>query len=72
MWAIMRICLIFRLIDTTTMSIVLILSSAPAAAITTMFAELYDCDAVYAGKLVSITTLLSVASMPITALLLQI
>lgn len=72
MWAIMRICLIFGLIDTTTMSIVLILSSAPAAAITTIFAELYDCDAVYAGKLVSITTLLSVASMPITALLLQI
>ena len=72
MWAIMRICLIFGLIDITTISIVLILCSAPAAAITTMFAELYDCDSVYAGKLVSITTLLSVASMPVVALLLKI
>lgn len=71
-WAIMRICLIFGLIDGTAMAIVLILSSTPAAALTTMFAELYDCDAVYAGKLVAITTVLSVATMPIVALLLQI
>ena len=54
------------------MSVVLILSSTPAAALTSMFAELYDCDAVYAGKLVSITTLLSVVTMPVVALLLQI
>lgn len=72
MWSIMRICLAFGLIDATAMSIVLILCSAPAAAITTIFAELYDCDAVYAGKLVSITTLLSVVTMPVVALLLKI
>ncbi len=72
MWAIMRICLAFGIIDSTSMAIVLILSSTPAAALTSMFAELYDCDAVYAGKLVSITTLLSVVTMPIVALLLQI
>lgn len=72
MWAIMRICLIFGIIDSTSMAIVLILASTPAAALTSMFAELYDCDAVYAGKLVAITTVLSVASMPIVALLLQI
>ena len=72
LWAIMRICLILGLITNDTMSIVLILCSAPAAAITTIFAELYDCDAVYAGKLVAVTTLLSVVSMPIVALLLQI
>ena len=72
MWAIMRVCLIFGLIDSTAMSIVLILCSAPAAAMTTMFAELYDCDAVYSGKLVAISTVLSVVSMPIVALLLQI
>ena len=71
-WAIMRVCLVFGLIDQTAMSIVLILCSTPAAALTTMFAELYDCDSVYAGKLVSVTTLLSVASMPLIALLLQI
>ena len=71
-WAIMRICLIFGLIDATSMSIVLILCSTPAAAMTTMFAELYECDAVYSGKLVAISTVLSVISMPIVALLLQI
>ena len=54
------------------MSIVLILCSTPAAAMTTMFAELYGCDAVYSGKLVAISTVLSVISMPIVALLLQI
>ena len=71
-WAIMRICFAFGIIDETSMAIVLILASTPAAALTSMFAELYDCDAVYAGKLVAITTVLSVASMPIVALLLQI
>ena len=72
MWAIMRVCLIFGIIESTPMAIVLILCSTPAAALTSMFAELYDCDAVYAGKLVAITTVLSVASMPTVALLLQI
>jgi len=72
MWAIMRLCLVFGLISTDAMAIVLILCSTPAAALTTMFAELYDCDAIYAGKLVAITTVLSVASMPIVALLLKI
>lgn len=71
-WAIMRISLAFGIIDSTSMSVVLILSSTPAATLTSMFAELYDCDAVYAGKLVSITTLLSVVTMPVVALLLQI
>jgi len=54
------------------MSVVLILCSTPAAALTTMFAELYDGDAPYAGKLVALTTILSVATMPIVALLLSI
>lgn len=72
MWVIMRVCLIFGFVTNDTMAMVLILSSTPAAAVTTMFAELYDCDAVYAGKLVAITTLLSVVTMPIVALLLQI
>lgn len=72
MWAIMRVIYAFGLIDTTVISIVLILCSTPAAAMTTMFAELYDGDAAYAGKLVALTTLLSILTMPITALLLKI
>ena len=54
------------------MSIVLILSATPAAAMTTMFAELYDADSAYGGKLVAITTILTIITMPIIALLLKI
>lgn len=72
MWAIMKILNIVGFIDGTVMSIVLILTSTPAAAITTMFAELYDGDSPYAGKLVALTTVLSIATMPIVALLLKI
>lgn len=71
-WALMRILHMIGLIDETVMSVVLILCSTPAAALTTMFAELYDGDAPYAGKLVALTTVLSVATMPIVALLLSI
>ncbi len=63
---------LLNLIDVTSMSVLLILSSTPAAALTSMFAELYDGDSPYAGKLVAITTVLSVVTMPIVALLLLI
>ena len=72
MWVIMRVLLGVGFIDETVMSIVLILNSTPAAAITTIFAELYGGDSPYAGKLVALTTILSVATMPLTALLLKI
>ena len=71
-WGIMRILNAVGFIDETVMSVVLILCSTPAAALTTMFAELYDGDSPYAGKLVALTTILSVATMPIVALLLKI
>jgi len=71
-WAILRLLNGVGFIDETVLSIILILCSTPAAALTTMFAELYDGDAPYAGKLVALTTILSVATMPIVALLLQI
>lgn len=72
MWAVMRVLLAFGIIDSTVMSVIFILSSTPAATLTTMFAELYDGDSVYAGKLVAVTTVLSVITMPIAALLLKI
>lgn len=71
-WIVMRVFNLLGFLDTTSMSIVLILCSTPAAAITSIFAELYDCDAAYAGKLVAITTILSVITMPVVAFLLQI
>lgn len=72
MWVVLRILYGLGLIDGTVMAVVLILCSTPAAAVTTMFAELYDGDSPYAGKLVALTTILSVATMPLVALLLKI
>lgn len=54
-----------------TMSI-LIMASAPAATATTMFAERYDADAAYASKIVTVSTLLSLVTMPIVSLLIAI
>ena len=69
-FVLLKVLNVLSLIDTTSMSILLILSSTPAAALTSMFAELYEGDSPYAGKLVALTTVLSVITMPIVALLL--
>ncbi len=69
MWIVLFVLKSLSIIDKTTLSIVLILSSTPAATATTMFAELYGGDAVYSGKLVSLTTLISLVTMPVVAML---
>ncbi len=72
-WGIMKILsLVGVFADPAVMAIVLILSSTPAAANTTIFAELYGGDSAYAGKLVALSTVISVVTMPIVALLLYI
>ncbi len=71
-WGILKLFSLLGLVDSTAMSVMVILASTPAAALTTMFAELYDGDSPYAGKLVALTTMLSVITMPIVALLLKI
>lgn len=58
--------------DATTAAVVLICASTPCAAATSMFAEKFDGDSVTASKLVSITTILSIITMPLVALLLKI
>lgn len=50
----------------------LICASTPAATATSMYAEKFDGEKVYASKIVSISTVLSVVTMPIMALLLEI
>jgi predicted permease len=45
--------------------VTIILAATPAATSATMFAEKYDCDAVYTSRLVAISTILSIASMPL-------
>ena len=49
--------------------VVVIMASAPAATSATMFAEKYDCDADYVSRLVTVSTLLSIVTMPLVLLL---
>ena len=51
-------------------SVVVILASAPAATSATMFAEKYACDSPYVSRLVIISTILSIGTMPLMLLLL--
>ena len=50
-------------------SVLLLSAAAPAATATSMFAEKYEGDARYAGVLVSISSVLCLASMPLVSLL---
>jgi len=51
--------------------VVLLLLSMPAAAQTVLFAERYEADVVLASRIVSVTTILSIVSIPIFTLLLN-
>lgn len=72
-WGVLRLLSLLGIYsDMTAMTVLLLSSAAPVATATSMFAELFDGDAVYAGKIVSVSTILSVATMPLLALLLYI
>ncbi len=49
--------------------VVVILASAPAASSATMFAEKYDCDSAYVSRLVTVSTILSIVTMPLIIML---
>lgn len=49
-----------------------ILAATPAASSATMFAEKYDCDAGYASKLVTVSTILSILTMPLIVIVAQL
>ena len=55
--------------SSTVVTVTLLLAATPAATSATMFAEKYDCDAVYTSRIVIISTLLSIVSMPLLVLL---
>lgn len=52
--------------------VVLLCSAAPCATITSIFAEKFDLDRETAGRMVPISTILSMATMPLAALLLKL
>ena len=70
-WLLLKPLNMLGVVDLTVMSIVVVLASTPSAAATSMFAELYGGDSVYAGKAVAVTTLMAIVTMPLVALLLN-
>lgn len=58
--------------DTMAISVVLISASTPAAAATSMLAEKFKGNGLYASMLVSLSTILSLVTMPLIALLLYL
>lgn len=55
-------------INNTVALVIAIMASAPAASSATMFAEKYDCDAMYVSRLVAVSTILCIATMPLIVL----
>ena len=53
-------------------TVVLLCSATPSATSVNIFAEKFDCDTRTSGKIVPISTICALASMPITALLLKL
>lgn len=60
---------LFLTVDPEVEMVIVILAAAPAATSATMFAEKFDCDAVYVSRLVTISTLLSIVTIPLILLL---
>jgi len=63
--AVMRVMALFLPITTQVIMVVAILASTPAASSAVMFAERYECDAAYTSKVVAVSTILSIATMPL-------
>ena len=69
-WGIVKLLAVLNVYtDPLTMSVLLISVAAPSATATCMFSEKFDGDSEYAGLIVSITSILCVASMPLVCLL---
>ena len=67
---IFKIFALFVTLNPAVELVVIVLAAAPAASSATMFAEKYDCDTRYVSRLVTVSTLLSVLTMPLMLLLL--
>lgn len=73
LWAIMFVlCKVGVLDKGNLMGAVLICSATPSASATSIFAEKFNGDALYAGKVVAVSTIFSVITMPLITLLLKI
>jgi predicted permease len=67
---IMRLSLLLGIgIGEEALLVVTVLAAVPSASSATMFAEKYGCDAAYVSRLVIISTLLSIATLPLVTTL---
>lgn len=72
-WGIVKIVSLTGLYsDDMTMAIVLISAACPSATITSMFAEKFRGDSITASKFVSLSTVISIVTIPVVSLLLKI
>lgn len=62
---VIKLFVLFVTVPELVLTVTMVLVSTPAATSATMFAEKYDCDAVYVSRLVAISTILSIATMPL-------
>ena len=63
--AIMRLVIVLGVpVSLDILTVVAILACTPSASSSTMFAERYDCDSAYVSKLVAVSTIISVVTMP--------
>ena len=69
-WAFLKILMLCGVCSTTSMQVVLICSATPCATSVGVFAEKFNCDTVTSGKLVPISTIFALGTMPLVALLL--
>jgi predicted permease len=69
---VMELLALFLPISDTVELVIAIMASAPAATSATMFAEKYDCDAPYVSRLVTVSTILCIATMPLIVMLVQL
>ena len=69
---VMELLSLFLPISDTVELVIAIMASAPAATSATMFAEKYDCDAPYVSRLVTVSTILCIATMPLVVMLVQL
>ena len=71
-WGIVRVTAFIGIFsDQMTISVVLICTCTPCATVTAMFAEKFNGDRILASKFVSLSTLFSLITMPLVALLLN-
>ena len=71
-FGLLAVCKLLGFYDPTGFTVILVCASTPVASATCMFAEKFGSDATSASKFVSVSTVLSLVTMPIMALLLDV